>query len=64
VRLYRPVTDPVEAVQWSGTNEAEVRELLGNNDIPFPRLGWWVVRRSGGVAVFSPADFDTNYRPI
>jgi hypothetical protein len=60
--LFRPVTQTVVAEQWNGVNEDEIRELLENR--PFPPLGWWVVVHNGGVSVFSPADFASNYQPL
>ena len=63
MRLFRPVGATVEAVQWDGSNEAEVRELLGD-DRPFPRLGAFVVRRAGGIAIYNAEDFAANYEPV
>lgn len=63
MRLFRPKGYTVEAVQWSGTNEAEVREMLGD-DRPYPRLGSFVVRRAGGIAFYNPEDFAANYEPL
>ena len=63
MNLFRPVGDVVEAAQWNGSNEAEVRDLLGD-DRPFPRLGFFVVRRNGGIEILHPEDFTYRYEPI
>lgn len=62
MKFFRPVTQTVMAAQWDGTNEDEVRELLGP-DRAFPPIGWWVVARSGGVDVIEPAAFAASYEP-
>ena len=63
MKLYRQIGSLAEAALWDGSNEAEVRTVLGD-DRPFPPLGYWVVRRSGGIAIYSPDDFSANYQPV
>ena len=62
MRLYRPVTRTVMAVQWNGSNETEVRELLG--DWPFPPIGHWVVVDGSRSAVLDPGEFASTYEPL
>ena len=63
MNLYRPFGGVVEAVQWLGSNEPEVREILGD-DRPLPRVGSFVVRRAGGIAIYNSEDFAANYEPV
>jgi hypothetical protein len=64
VKLYRPVGGVVEAVQWNGTNDAEVLALVGDGwSGPLPPVGSFIVRRAGGIAVYNAADFAANYQP-
>jgi hypothetical protein len=62
MNLFRPKGGVVEAAQWNGGNSEDVRNLLG--DSAFPPIGWFVVRRSGGVEVIPPTDFAARYEPI
>lgn len=61
--LFRTRSQTVMAVQWTGVDEDEVREVLPP-DVPFPPLGHWVVLRGSVVEIHSPAEFTGLYEPL